>query len=361
MASVSVQNLSKKFGSTVALDQVSFEFEDGKFFALLGPSGSGKTTLLRMIAGFENPDQGSIQIDGKVVDHIPVEKRDIGMVFQSYALFPNMDVQANVGFGLRVRGISASETKRLVGEALELVRLSGFDDRRPDQLSGGQRQRVALARAIVTKPRVLLLDEPLSALDRTLRLEMEIELKRIQRDVGITTIFVTHDQEEALTMSDQIGILNEGQLVQHGSPVDIYENPQSVFVARFLGEANLLKGQADASGVNLEVGGTIQTRSKPTSPQVICSIRPEKISILKGENIPPSNSNQIAGRVNEHIFNGTSLTYLVQCGDQVVRVFVQNLSGELIAPNTPVHLSFRPEDTLVFLDAKKTRTHQRSS
>ena len=351
MASVSVQNLSKKFGSTVALDQVSFEFEDGKFFALLGPSGSGKTTLLRMIAGFENPDQGSIQIDGKVVDHIPVEKRDIGMVFQSYALFPNMDVQANVGFGLRVRGISASETKRLVGEALELVRLSGFDDRRPDQLSGGQRQRVALARAIVTKPRVLLLDEPLSALDRTLRLEMEIELKRIQRDVGITTIFVTHDQEEALTMSDQIGILNEGQLVQHGSPVDIYENPQSVFVARFLGEANLLKGHVDGSSVNLEVGGTIQTRSKPTSPQVICTIRPEKISIHKEKNIAPSFSNQIAGRVNEHIFNGTSLTYLVQCGDQIVRVFVQNLSGELIAPNTPVHLSFRPEDTLVFPDA----------
>jgi len=231
------------------------------------------------------------------------------------------------------------------------VRLSGFDDRRPDQLSGGQRQRVALARAIVTKPRVLLLDEPLSALDRTLRLEMEIELKRIQRDVGITTIFVTHDQEEALTMSDQIGILNEGQLVQHGSPVDIYENPQSVFVARFLGEANLLKGHVDGSSVNLEVGGTIQTRSKPTSPQVICSIRPEKISILKEKNIAPSSSNQIAGRVNEHIFNGTSLTYLVQCGDQVVRVFVQNLSGELIAPNTPVHLSFRPEDTLVFPDA----------
>ena len=351
MASVTVQNLSKKFGSMVALDQVSFEFEDGKFFALLGPSGSGKTTLLRMIAGFEIPDQGSIQIDGEAVDHIPVEKRDIGMVFQSYALFPNMDVQANVGFGLRVRGISLSETKHFVGEALELVRLSGFDDRRPDQLSGGQRQRVALARAIVTKPRVLLLDEPLSALDRTLRLEMEIELKRIQRDVGITTIFVTHDQEEALTMSDQIGILNEGQLVQHGSPVDIYENPQSVFVARFLGEANLLKGQADGSSVNVEVGGTVQTRSKPTSPQVICSIRPEKISIHKEKDIPPSNCNQIAGQVNEHIFNGTSLTYLVKCGNQVVRVFVQNLSGELIAPNTLVHLSFRPEDTLVFPDA----------
>ena len=232
-----------------------------------------------------------------------------------------------MGFGLRVRGISASEKKRLVGEALELVQLSGFDDRRPDQLSGGQRQRVALARAIVTKPRVLLLDEPLSALDRTLRLEMEIELKRIQRDVGITTIFVTHDQEEALTMSDQIGILNEGQLVQHGSPVDIYENPQSVFVARFLGEANLLKGQADGSSVNVEVGGTVQTRSKPTSPQVICSIRPEKISIHKEQDKPPSSCNQITGQVNEHIFNGTSLTYLVQCGDQVIKVFVQNLSG----------------------------------
>ena len=340
MANVSVLNLSKNFGTITALDRVSFQFEDGKFFALLGPSGSGKTTLLRMIAGFESPDQGSIHIDGKVVDHIPVEKRDIGMVFQNYALFPNMDVQANVGFGLRVRGISVPEMKRLVAEALELVRLSGFDNRRPDQLSGGQRQRVALARAIVTKPRVLLLDEPLSALDRTLRLEMEIELKRIQRDVGITTIFVTHDQEEALTMSDQIGILNEGQLVQHGSPVDIYENPQSVFVARFLGEANLLRGQADGKNVKLEIGGTVQTLSKPAYPQVICSIRPEKISIQKEQELQRSNANRIAGRVNEHIFNGTSLTYLVQCGNLVVKVFVQNLSGEVIPPNSSVHLFF---------------------
>ena len=340
MANVSVLNLSKNFGTITALDRVSFQFEDGKFFALLGPSGSGKTTLLRMIAGFESPDQGSIHIDGKVVDHIPVEKRDIGMVFQNYALFPNMDVQANVGFGLRVRGISVPEMKRLVAEALELVRLSGFDNRRPDQLSGGQRQRVALARAIVTKPRVLLLDEPLSALDRTLRLEMEIELKRIQRDVGITTIFVTHDQEEALTMSDQIGILNEGQLVQHGSPVDIYENPQSVFVARFLGEANLMRGQADGKNVKLEIGGTVQTLSKPAYPQVICSIRPEKISIQKEQELQRSNANRIAGRVNEHIFNGTSLTYLVQCGNLVVKVFVQNLSGEVIPPNSSVHLFF---------------------
>ena len=351
MANVSVLNLSKNFGTITALDRVSFQFEDGKFFALLGPSGSGKTTLLRMIAGFESPDQGSIHIDGKVVDHIPVEKRDIGMVFQNYALFPNMDVQANVGFGLRVRGISVPEMKRLVAEALELVRLSGFDNRRPDQLSGGQRQRVALARAIVTKPRVLLLDEPLSALDRTLRLEMEIELKRIQRDVGITTIFVTHDQEEALTMSDQIGILNEGQLVQHGSPVDIYENPQSVFVARFLGEANLLRGQADGKNVKLEIGGTVQTLSKPAYPQVICSIRPEKISIQKEQELQRPNANRIAGRVNEHIFNGTSLTYLVQCGNLVVKVFVQNLSGEVIPPNSSVHLFFRPEGTLVFPDA----------
>ena len=340
MANVSVLNLSKNFGTITALDRVSFQFEDGKFFALLGPSGSGKTTLLRMIAGFESPDQGSIHIGGKVVDHIPVEKRDIGMVFQNYALFPNMDVQANVGFGLRVRGISVPEMKRLVAEALELVRLSGFDNRRPDQLSGGQRQRVALARAIVTKPRVLLLDEPLSALDRTLRLEMEIELKRIQRDVGITTIFVTHDQEEALTMSDQIGILNEGQLVQHGSPVDIYENPQSVFVARFLGEANLMRGQADGKNVKLEIGGTVQTLSKPAYPQVICSIRPEKISIQKEQELQRSNANRIAGRVNEHIFNGTSLTYLVQCGNLVVKVFVQNLSGEVIPPNSSVHLFF---------------------
>jgi ABC-type Fe3+/spermidine/putrescine transport system ATPase subunit len=350
MARVTVLNLTKRFGSIIALDRVSFDFEDGKFFSLLGPSGSGKTTLLRMIAGFESADQGSIQIDGEAVDQVPVEKRDIGMVFQSYALFPNMDVQTNVGFGLRVRGISGSEKKRLVGEALELVRLNGYDNRRPDQLSGGQKQRVALARAIVTKPRVLLLDEPLSALDRSLRLEMEIELKRIQRDVGITTIFVTHDQGEALTMSDQIGILNEGQLIQQGNPVDIYENPNSIFVACFLGEANLLKGQAEDDRVKLEVGGTIQTRSKPSEPKVLCSIRPEKISIQQASDSQPSTSNRISGQVNEHIFNGTSLIYLIQCGNEVLRVFAQNLSGELIPPKTPVQLCFRPEDTLVFPD-----------
>ena len=196
-----------------------------------------------------------------------------------------------------------------------------------------------------------MLDEPLSNLDAALKDSLRWEIRDALKKAGVPAIWVTHDQEEALTMSDQIGILNEGQLVQHGSPVDIYENPQSVFVARFLGEANLLKGQADGSSVNVEVGGTVQTRSKPTSPQVICSIRPEKISILIEQDKPPSSCNQITGQVNEHIFNGTSLTYLVQCSDQVVKVFVQNLSGELISPNTQVHLSFRPEDTLVFPDA----------
>ena len=356
---VRFEKLSFRFrpGQPQVLQEVNLEIPAGTFVAIVGQSGSGKSTLMKLLPRLYAPEEGRILIDDYDIGKVELYslRRQIGIVPQDPLLF-----SGSVSDNIALTNPEASSE-----ELVRAARLANAHDfimdlpsgystpvgERGAALSGGQRQRVALARAIVTKPRMLLLDDPLSALDRTLRLEMEIELKRIQRDVGITTIFVTHDQEEALTMSDQIGILNEGQLVQHGSPVDIYENPQSVFVARFLGEANLLKGQADGSSVNLEVGGTVQTRSLPTSPQVICSIRPEKISIHEEQDIPPSNCNQIAGQVNEHIFNGTSLTYLVKCGDQVVRVFVQNLSGELIAPNTRVHLSFRPEDTLVFPDA----------
>ena len=211
MSEVRVRNLSLAYGTAKALDDVSLNFPDGQLFGLLGPSGSGKTTLLRSIAGLVYADHGSITIGGESVERVPVEKREIGMMFQSYALFPNMSVADNIGFGLKVRHLDKADIARRVGEALELVHLEGLGSRRPHQLSGGQRQRVALARAIVTRPRVLLLDEPLSALDKALRSEMQVELRRIQREVGITTIFVTHDQEEALTLSDRIGILRGGR------------------------------------------------------------------------------------------------------------------------------------------------------
>ena len=240
MSSVEIRNVTKTFGKARALDDVSITFENGGFFALLGPSGSGKTTLLRTIAGFSFPDSGSIRIGERNVERVPVEKRDIGMMFQSYALFPNMTVADNVGFGLRVRRVDTAEEKRRIAEVLDLVQLGDKSGRMPHQLSGGQRQRVALARAIVTNPKVLLLDEPLSALDKTLRVDMQIELKRIQREIGITTIFVTHDQEEALTLSDRIGILRDGQIVQAGAPREVYDRPNSAFAANFLGEANWL-------------------------------------------------------------------------------------------------------------------------
>ena len=261
MADVRVENIVRSFGAHRALDDVSIAFPDGGFYALLGPSGSGKTTLLRMIAGFDFPDSGKIFIGGEGVERVPVEKRHIGMVFQSYALFPNMSVADNVAFGLSVRGQTKSDIAEAVQGALDLVQLGKLGQRRPHQLSGGQRQRVALARAIVIKPRVLLLDEPLGALDKALRVEMQIELKRIQREIGITTIFVTHDQEEALTMSDRIGILRDGRLVQEGPPEEIYDSPQSEFAATFLGDANILRGDRTDNGIRLTDGTPITVAS----------------------------------------------------------------------------------------------------
>jgi len=362
MAQVSVRGISKYFGTLKALDNVSCEFEDGKFYALLGPSGSGKTTLLRMIAGFEFANAGTIFIDGEAVDTLPVEKRDIGMVFQNYALFPNMNVFDNVGFGLSVRGTDKGEITRRVGAVLELVKLTGLDKRRPHQLSGGQRQRVAVARALVTNPRVLLLDEPLSALDRTLRVEMEVELRRIQRDVGITTIFVTHDQEEALTMSDHIGILDKGHMVQEGPPLDVYENPNSVFSARFLGESNLLRGTVRNGDLVLGDGTVVTCRASANGGTGgsgegpgVCSVRPEKITLSSDpDNHTDTDAtprNHLRGTVIRHIFAGSSLTYQIQWNGDVLRVFMQNLSGDILPAGTPVSLSWKPGDTVMVPDA----------
>src|SRR3954452_10178523 len=239
-ADIRLTGVRKLYGDVVAVDGVDLEIRPGEFFTLLGPSGSGKTTCLRMIAGFERPDAGSIELAGDDVSRLPPAERDVNTVFQDYALFPHMSVGENVAYGLKVKKVPGDERKRRVLEALELVRLTGYEDRRPGQLSGGQRQRVALARALVNRPRVLLLDEPLGALDLKLREEMQIELKQIQQEVGITFIYVTHDQGEALTMSDRMAVFNQGRIEQVGAPADVYERPASPFVAGFVGTSNLL-------------------------------------------------------------------------------------------------------------------------
>lgn len=332
MSLVDVQNVTKTFGRVAALDDVTIRFDNGGFFALLGPSGSGKTTLLRTIAGFSFPDTGSIRIGEHNVERVPVEKRDIGMMFQNYALFPNMSVADNIGFGLRVRKVPAAEERRRIAEALELVQLSGLADRNPAQLSGGQRQRVALARAIVTNPKVLLLDEPLSALDKTLRVDMQIELKRIQREIGITTIFVTHDQEEALTLSDRIGILKDGRIVQAGPPREVYDRPADAFAASFLGEANWLP-ETRLDGL------TLPDRPGPSR----FAVRPEALAIGTA---PVPGHNAIQGRLTQRVFAGAMATCLIQVEDQDWKLIARDRDIPELAGDGDVWLSWAVEDTI---------------
>ncbi len=311
MAEVRVEGLTKAYGATRALDAVSLTFPDGGFFGLLGPSGSGKTTLLRAVAGFVTPDAGRVFIGDQPVEDVPVEAREIGMVFQSYALFPNMTVAENVAFGLEVRKIRGTERDRQVAEVLELVQLSGMAGRKPHQLSGGQRQRVAMARAIVTRPRVLLLDEPLSALDKALRVEMQVELKRIQREVGITTIFVTHDQEEALVLSDRIGILKDGKLVREGPPREVYNDPGTAFAARFLGDANLLKGLPEPGGLRLADGTLVPGVSTP-----ILGLRPENLTLSAAA---PETPFRLKTLLTQKIFAGALGTCLLAWQGEVLK------------------------------------------
>jgi spermidine/putrescine ABC transporter ATP-binding subunit len=349
VAEVDVERVTRAFGPTKAVDDLSIRFEAGKFHALLGPSGSGKTTLLRLIAGFEYPDRGRISIGRKPVEHLPTERRDIGMVFQSYALFPHLSVFDNVAFGLAVRHTPRREIRDRVGRVLELVQLAGYERRKPHQLSGGQRQRVALARAIVTRPRVLLLDEPLSALDKALRAEMQLELKRIQRDVAITTIFVTHDQEEALTLSDTIGILKDGRLIQHGQPQDVYARPSCVFAARFLGDANILPGHVRGSAVELDGQGA---RAVPASAlpadgtAVFCAVRPERIALAPA--VPgAAGGNALDGVVRELVFAGNSVTYLIETKGGMLKVFAQNLGRRPLEIGALTRLSWSEADCLI--------------
>jgi ABC-type Fe3+/spermidine/putrescine transport system ATPase subunit len=346
MGRVDLQHVSKRYAAVAALHDISLSFRDGEFFGLLGPSGSGKTTLLRAIAGFVVPDKGTISFDGKRVEHVPVHKRQIGMVFQNYALFPNLTVAGNIAFGLSVRRITGAEAGRLVSEMLNLVRLTGLDARKPSELSGGQQQRVALARALVTRPKVLLLDEPLGALDRRLRQEMQVELKDIQRKTGVTTIFVTHDQEEALTLSDRIAIIDQGRLMQMGEPREIYEHPVTIFAAQFLGDANIFSGRREGDFLFLPEGGRIH--SPGTAATVV--VRPEKMRVYAaGQALPADASNRIEGNIIQAVFSGASVTYHVRAARRTgppILVFAQNLEGEVLPLQTNVTVAWSPDHTV---------------
>ena len=293
---IRLRGLTRRFGDVVAVDGVDVDVYDGEFLTLLGPSGSGKTTVLRMIAGFERPDAGTIELAGVDVTSLPPNARDVNTVFQDYALFPHMTVQKNVEYGLKVKRIPKAERVQRANEALDAVRLGGYGERTPMQLSGGQRQRVALARALVNRPRVLLLDEPLGALDLKLREQMQVELKQIQRDVGITFVFVTHDQDEALTMSDRIAVFSEGSIAQLGAPSEVYEHPATPFVAGFVGTSNLLADEAARAVLGSD--GT-------------WSIRPEKIRVLRPDSAGAANDRTARGTLREVVYVGMSTRYVV--------------------------------------------------
>jgi len=324
---VVLRGLRKSYGQLAAVDGVDLDIAAGEFFTMLGPSGSGKTTLLRMIAGFERPDAGTIELGGVDVTRTPPYGRNVNTVFQDYALFPHMNVLENVEYGLRVRRVARAERRRRAESALEMVRLAGLGARKPIQLSGGQRQRVALARAIVNEPQVLLLDEPLGALDLKLRQEMQLELKRIQRGVGITFIFVTHDQEEALTMSDRLVVLNQGKIEQLGSPVEVYERPASEFVAGFIGTSNLL-----------ERAGRRFT------------IRPEKVRLLEPGEQPPPASHVERGRIEDVIYLGVVTRYVIALADggtlTVVRQNLETAAAEALeAKGREATVAWREDQT----------------
>lgn len=308
---VRLSNVSRHFATVRALDDISLDVYDGEFFSMLGPSGSGKTTCLRLIAGFEQPTSGSIELHGKNVVGVPPYDRDVNTVFQDYALFPHMTVADNIAYGLMIKKVPKAERERRVAEMLDLVRLGGMGKRKPSQLSGGQRQRVALARALINHPSVLLLDEPLGALDLKLRQEMQIELKAIQQQVGITFIYVTHDQEEALTMSDRIAVFNLGKIEQIGSPAEVYERPATSFVAGFVGTSNLLRGE---------------TAIKLTGDPMPFAVRPEKIHLATPETPTPDGACAIRGTVRDVVYLGVHTRYLVELEDGTdITVIEQNL------------------------------------
>jgi spermidine/putrescine transport system ATP-binding protein len=358
-ADVRLDGVTKRFGAVVAVDHISLDIGGGQFFSLLGPSGCGKTTTLRIIGGFERPDEGRIELGGADVAGLPPYKRDVNTVFQSYALFPHLNVFDNVAYGLRRRKIARDHIPGQVSRILELVDLPGFEGRRVSQLSGGQQQRVALARALVNQPRVLLLDEPLGALDLKLRKQMQLELKGLQHEVGITFIYVTHDQEEAMTMSDHIAVMRDGRIEQIGPPEDVYERPATEFVAGFLGASNLLDGTVgppDGHFRSIELASGERVRVPAASlngseGRIKLGVRPEKIRISGRETDRPGGDNAIEGTVRDATFVGVSNVYTVETRDgHIVTVYAQNLgtSGDRPpGPGEAVTLTWHPEHTFV--------------
>jgi spermidine/putrescine transport system ATP-binding protein len=352
---IELRGVTKRFGAFTAVDNVSLSVNPGEFLTLLGPSGCGKTTLLRLLAGFETPDRGAVLLDGVDVSHVPPYRRNVNQVFQSYALFPHMTVRENVGFGLRMRNVPAPEADARVTDALGTVSLLEQSDKLPHQMSGGQRQRVALARAIVCRPKVLLLDEPLSALDAKLRYGMQLELKRLQRKLGLTFIFVTHDQEEALTMSDRIAIINQGRIEQLGNASEIYHRPRTPFAADFIGQANLLSGSiilrnGTTATVRLDTGlELIVACSAPPAgaSKALVSIRPEKIHISRA---PALSENVFSARIEEEIFQGaTDQLRLITHDGTRFHALVANESAtqEAFHEGDQVYCSLHPDDLVI--------------
>lgn len=351
---VRLDRVTKTFGDVVAVDELSLEIKDGEFFSLLGPSGCGKTTTLRMIGGFEEPTTGAVFLGGKDVTGLPPYRRDVNTVFQSYALFPHLNVFDNVAYGLRRKKVTKDEVDKRVRDTLRLVDLPGFERRKTSQLSGGQQQRVALARALVNRPEVLLLDEPLGALDLKLRKQMQLELKRIQTEVGITFIYVTHDQEEALTMSNRLAVMRGGHVEQIGQPEDVYENPTTEFVAQFLGASNLIDGKVKAvangtATVTIEGGEVLVPVARvdgEVGTEVKVGVRPEKIKMSSG-NGSANGFNRVDGMLRMATFIGVSYQYTVDGpGGATLTVVEQNLGDEPAAvPGSKVKLTWEPENT----------------
>ena len=337
---VQLENCSRLFGSVRAADRVSLTIHRNEFFTVLGASGSGKTTTLRLIAGFEEPDEGRVIINGEDVSKLPAYKRDVHTVFQDYALFPHLSVSANVAFALEVKG---RPDRQRVEDALALVQLTGLADRKPSQLSGGQQQRVALARSIVDRPSVLLLDEPLSALDAKIRVELRVELKRLQRETGITFIYVTHDQEEALTLSDRMAVMRGGKVLQVGTPIEVYEHPVDLFVAEFIGKANFLSGTL-LDGNRVQVGDRIveATLASSIAPgsAVKVMIRPENMQIQ---------ATGFEGRIEQALYLGPATEYLVRCGDRLFHVLeLRRRGAKPHAEGATVALGWKAEEALIY-------------
>ena len=371
-ATVRLEHVTKVFDDASAVDDLNLDVMEGEFFSLLGPSGCGKTTTLRMIAGLEEPSSGRIMLGGRDVTYMAPYHRDVNTVFQSYALFPHLDVYENIAFGLRRKKVDKAEVRRRVGRILEIVDLPDFERRRVNQLSGGQQQRIALARALVNEPTLLLLDEPMSALDAKLRHQMQIELKSIQSRVGITFLYVTHDQEEAMTMSDRLVVMRHGKIEGIGSPKDVYDDPTTEFVAKFLGASNLLAGvvagrHGDVTMVTLDGGASLSvpTSRLPagmTSTTVKVGVRPEKISLVSSETTSTPSRNTLRGRVRVSTFTGVGNQYLVEMPSGAdITVYAQNI-GEELAPRSgdevlmswPVEHTFAVRPTVDLVEADES-------